>query len=197
MKTSLLVTSRVPPIERELTSSVVRLSAAVAAVMTAAAPLEIDSVPKLIVPPPTAANVSVPPATSTVELPQLTNVNGNDREPLKIKVSPDAVSETVTPVKAEAAKLICTPFWLAVILPPLALRLTAPAAPRLMSRVEPAGTAKFSAITVAVPWALPSLAETVNDPGVEPSVASPVPLIELPLPVIPQVRLGELMALPN
>ena len=43
----------------------------------------------------------------------------------------------------------------------------------------------------------PSVAVTVNDPGVEPSVASPVPLIEFPLPVIPQPKLGELMALPN
>ena len=102
---------------------------------------------------------------------------------------------TVTPVIA--VNVICTPFWLAVMLLPGSLSETAPALPRLMSKVELAGTAKFSAITAAIPWALPSVAVTVNDPGVEPSVALPVPSIELPLPSIPQPKLGELMALPN
>ena len=83
------------------------------------------------------------------------------------------------------------------MLPPLAEMATGPAEPRLISSVEPDGTAKFSAMTVAIPFTPPSVAVTVNEPGVEPSVALPVPSIEFPLPLIPQLKLGELMALPN
>ena len=167
----------------------------VAAVIIAPAPLATDKLPRLIVPPMLAAKVRVPLLTLMVELPQLTKVKGSARRPLKFRTSLEAVSVTVTPVNPES--VICTPFWLAVILPPLAEIATGPAEPRLISSVEPDGTAKFSAMTVAIPWALPSVAVTVKEPGVEPSVALPVPAIEFPLPVIPQPKLGELMALPN
>jgi hypothetical protein len=37
----------------------------------------------------------------------------------------------------------------------------------------------------------------VNDPGVDPSVASPLALIELPDPLIPQLNVAPDIALPN
>ena len=51
----------------------------------------------------------------------------------------------------------------------------------------------------AVLLAEPSVAMTVYVPGVEPSVARPVPSIELPslVPVMDQLNVGELMAFPN
>ena len=50
---------------------------------------------------------------------------------------------------------------------------------------------------LAVLLAPPNVAVTVYVPGVEPSAARPVPSIELPVPVIDQLNVGELIALPN
>ena len=64
-------------------------------------------------------------------------------------------------------------------------------------KLETAGAT--AAMTAAVLSAEPSVAVTVYVPGVEPSVARPALLIELPslVPVMDQPNVGELMALPN
>ena len=113
----MLATSSMPvvPTESVLRLSVVALFV-VAGVMTAQAPLDTDKLPRLIVPPMSAAKVRVPLMTFTVELPVFTKVKGSARGPLKFRTSLDAVSVTVTPVNPE--RVICTPFWLAVMFPP-------------------------------------------------------------------------------
>src|SRR5271170_5891869 len=93
----------------------------------------IESVPRLIDPPGTAARVIVPELTFTMELLVLEKVSGTVKGPLKLRVSP----MLVTPEKVSWA-----PFCAAAMLPPEDPRVTGPEPLRQMFSAEPDCVAK-------------------------------------------------------